>query len=72
MKISVADKIRGILKEKDMTIKELSILIGRSNQNMANKLKRDNFSINELIEIAEALNCELDVRFTRNEPKKTD
>lgn len=49
-----------------MTIKELCTLIGRSNQNMANKLKRDNFSINELIEIAEALDCNLDVNFSKN------
>ncbi len=46
--------------------------IGRTNQNMANKLKRDNFSMNELIEIAEALDSTLDVTFNRNKPKKMD
>jgi len=41
MKLSMSMKIRELLKEKNMTIKELSILIGRSHHNMANKLKRD-------------------------------
>lgn len=72
MKLSVSEKIREILKEKNMTIKELSTHIGRSNQNMANKLKRDNFSMNELIEIAEALDCTLDIKFNRNKLKKMD
>ncbi len=72
MKLSMSIKIREILKEKNMTIKELSTKIGRTNQNMANKLKRDNFSMNELIEIAEALDSTLDVTFNRNKPKKMD
>jgi len=67
MKLSMSIKIRELLKEKNMTIKELSTLIGRSNQKMANKLKRDNFSMNELIEIAEALDCTLDVNFIDKE-----
>ena len=65
MKLSMSMKIRELLKEKNMTIKELSTLIGRSNQNMANKLKRDNFSMNELIEIAEALDCTLSISFEK-------
>jgi len=70
MKLSMSIKIRELLKEKNMTIKELSTRIGRTNQNMANKLKRDNFSMNELIEIAEALDCTLNVNFIINETTK--
>lgn len=55
-----------------MTIKELSTKVGRTNQNMANKLKRDNFSVNELIEIATALEYTLDINFIQNDPKKMD
>jgi len=72
MTLSMSAKIREILKDRNMTIKELSTRIGRTNQNMANKLKRDNFSINELLEIAEALDCTLDVKFIMNDTKKTD
>ncbi len=70
MKLSMAEEIRKLLKEKNMTIKKLSVKIGRSNQNMANKLKRDNFSMNELIEIADALDCDLDVSFISKNTKK--
>lgn len=72
MKLSMSKKIRELLKDENVTIKELSTKIGRTNQNMANKLKRDNFSINELLEIAEALDCTLDVKFIMNDTKKTD
>lgn len=72
MKISMSLKIRELLKAKNITIKELSTRIGRSNQNMANKLRRDNFSINELIEIAEAIDCQLDCNFIPNENKETN
>lgn len=72
MKLSMSKKIRELLRDKNMTIKELSTKIGRTNQNMANKLKRDNFSVNELIEIATALECTLDINFIQNDPKKMD
>ena len=72
MKLSMSKKIRELLKDENMTIKELSTKIGRTNQNMANKLKRDNFSVNELIEISDALECTLDINFIQKNPKKMD
>lgn len=70
--IKYGRKIRELLKERNMTIKELNTKIGRTNQNMANKLKRDNLSMNDLIEIAEALDCTLDVNFITIKPNKMD
>lgn len=52
MKISMPEKIIETLKERYMTMESLCNLLGKSKQNMANKMKRDNFSINELFEIA--------------------
>lgn len=46
-----------------MTIVELSKRLGTTNQNMANKLKRDNFSMKELEVIAEALDCKFEGYF---------
>ena len=34
---------------------------------MTNKFKRNDFSVKELIEIAQALNCRLDIAFIDNE-----
>ncbi|HEY9060310.1 MAG TPA: transcriptional regulator [Pseudobacteroides sp.] len=36
---------------------ELATLIGTTNQNLSNKLTRDNFSEKELKQIAEVLGC---------------
>ncbi|GAU79577.1 helix-turn-helix transcriptional regulator [Fusibacter sp. 3D3] len=63
MKLTMGEKLRIILKRKNVTIIELSKRLGTTNQNMANKLKRDNFSIEELEAIAEALDCEFEGYF---------
>ena len=56
----MGEKIRILLKRKNVTIIELSKRLGTTNQNMANKFKRDNFSVNELEAIAKALDCEFE------------
>lgn len=42
--MGMAKKIRTILLERDMTIKELAKKIGTNGNNLSNKLSRDNFS----------------------------
>ncbi len=71
MEFSMAEEIRQLLKRKGITIKELSRRLGKSNQNMANKLKRDNFSMNELIEIAKVTDCTFQVAFIDKTPKSS-
>jgi len=56
----MGEKIRILLKRKNVTIVELSNRLKTTNQNMANKFKRDNFSVNELEAIAKALDCEFE------------
>ncbi|GKX31405.1 hypothetical protein SH1V18_38850 [Vallitalea longa] len=70
MKLTMGEKIRILLKRKNVTIVELSRRIGTSNQNLANKLKRDNFSTNELEQIAKALDCEFEGCFVERDGKK--
>lgn len=57
-------KIKTILLERNMTIKELAGKIGITGNNLSNKLSLDNFSEKELHDIANALNCEYDGIFT--------
>ena len=57
MSLSMGEKIRILLKRKKMTITELATVLGTSNQNLSNKLSRDNFSEQELQEIAKACSC---------------
>ena len=54
---TMGEKIRLLLKRRDLTLAELAEITGQSRQNLSNKLNRDNFSEKEMIEIAEALNC---------------
>ncbi|WP_010249435.1 helix-turn-helix transcriptional regulator [Acetivibrio cellulolyticus] len=57
MPFTMGEKIRILAKRKKVTISELATLIGTTNQNLSNKLTRDNFSEKELKQIAEALGC---------------
>lgn len=57
-------KIRTILLERNMTIKELSDKLGYKGANFYNKLKKDNLTEKELHRIADALDCDYDGTFT--------
>ena len=68
--MGMALKIRILLLEKKMTIKELSEKLGLNGSNLSNKLTRDNFSEKELQEIAEALDCDYEATFTMRDTGK--
>ncbi len=64
MHMDMTEYIRILLvKRGNMTETELAKRIGTSPQNIHNKFKRNNFTMKDLHEIAEALDCDLDVRF---------
>ncbi|MFZ5640978.1 MAG: helix-turn-helix transcriptional regulator [Bacillota bacterium] len=63
MDLTMGEKIRILIKRKKVTISELATLIGTSNQNLSNKLSRDNFSEQELHQIAEVLGCKFEGYF---------
>lgn len=69
--MSMAIKIKTVLWERKMTIKELAEKIGTNGNNLSNKLSRDNFSEKELKEIAEVLDCDYDGIFTMRDTGKT-
>ena len=65
--MSVVTVIKAILDEKHITKTELAERIGITKQNMSNKIKRDNFSALELVEIADALGVQLILKDGKNE-----
>ena len=67
MSISMGEKIKIVLKRRNITVTELAEKIGTSRQNLTNKFKRDNFSENEIQQIAQALNCTFEGTLTLNE-----
>ncbi len=62
--MSMATKIKTILLERHMTIKELSLKMGYSDTYLYNKLNRDRLTEADCKEIADALNCDYDGIFT--------
>ncbi|HFL2558337.1 TPA: helix-turn-helix transcriptional regulator [Clostridioides difficile] len=70
MSISFGEKIKIILKRKNMTIGELAEKTGQTRQNLSNKFSRDNFSEKEIREFAEILECEFDFYFIMNDTEE--
>lgn len=66
--MALSEKIRIILvKRGNISEAELARRMGISPQNLHNKMKRDNFTENDLAEIARALNCTYTATFTFND-----
>lgn len=58
MALTMGEKIKVVLKRRNMSITELAKNLGTSRQNLTNKFARDNFSEKEINDIARILNCE--------------
>lgn len=68
--MAMAEKVRILLVKRKITVTDLAKRLGMSQSNLSNKLSRDNFNEKELQEIAEALNCDLDIGFTLRDTGK--
>ena len=64
MEITVTEKIKLILSRRGMTIGDLAAATGQSRQNLSNKMRRDNYTMRELRQLADAMQCDVDVVFT--------
>jgi DNA-binding Xre family transcriptional regulator len=60
--------IKQLLIERDMNIKELAEKFEVSHQSMRNKLYRDTFTFEEMLRIADLLECDIEV-ITRDTKK---
>lgn len=63
----MSEKIRLVLAKRNKSKAWLAKQLNCSTSNLYNKLKRDNFSEKELIEIAEALDCTYQAYFSLND-----
>lgn len=64
-----AKVIKQILIERDMTIKQLADALEIEHQSMRNKLYRDHFTYEEVVKIADILNCDVKI-ITRDSGKE--
>ncbi|TKI53332.1 helix-turn-helix transcriptional regulator [Lysinibacillus mangiferihumi] len=66
----MAEQIKILLIKKGLTITDLAKKIGTSTQNLSNKLKRNDFKMSELKEIAEALEVKFEIYFEMEDGTK--
>lgn len=64
MQITVAEKLRLIMKRQNMMMGDLAEATGQTRQNLSNKMSRGNFSEKDIISLAEALGCKVEIKFT--------
>lgn len=60
----MSEKIKIVLVKRKKSVTDLAKALNTSSQNLSNKLRNDNFREEELREIADILNCDLDIGFT--------
>lgn len=65
--MDVAKNIRIMLVEENLKIIDLADRLNTSQQNISAKLKRNNFSVKEMEQIAEVLGYNLEITFTKKE-----
>ncbi len=62
--MGMSEKIKIVLVKRKKSVTDLAKALNTSSQNLSNKLRNDNFREEELREIADILNCDLDIGFT--------
>lgn len=63
MTLTVAEKIRLIMKRKGMTMGELAEATGQTRQNLSNKMARGNFTEKDIQGLSLALGCTAEILF---------
>lgn len=66
----MTEKIKILLVKKGISAAKLAEMLNVSPQNLYNKFKRDNFSENELLEIAAVLDVEFEANFIMKSGEK--
>ena len=64
MTMTTAEKIRVLAKRTEKSMGDLAEATGQSRQNLSNKLSRDNLSEKDIIALAEAMGCTVNIVFT--------
>ena len=64
MNMSAAEKIRIIAKRTNKSMGELAEATGQTRQNRSNKFSRENFSEKEIVALAAAMGCTVEIKFT--------
>ncbi len=61
--LTTPEKIRLIAKRLDKSMGDLAEATGQTRQNLSNKMSRNNLSEKEILALAKAMGCTVEVRF---------
>lgn len=61
--MTTVEKIKTIMNRRNMNITSLADETEQTRQNLTNKFKRNNLNENEIRNIADALNCDIEINF---------
>lgn len=61
--MDIAEKIRILAIKNKITVQQIAERSGQSSANLYNKLSRNDFKISELLRIADAVGCTVEVNF---------
>ena len=70
MGLSVAEKIRLIMKRQKITMGDLAEASGQTRQNLSNKMARGNFTEKDITELAAALGCTVEIRLSHRTARR--
>ena len=70
MTLTMGEKLKILLGRKGMSIQDLAEKLGQSRQNLSTKIKKDNFSEQDLHKIANALDVKYEGFFFLNDDEK--
>lgn len=63
MELTVAEKVRLIMKRQQITMGDLASRSGQTRQNLSNKMTRGNFTEKDIATLAAALGCGCKITF---------
>ena len=65
--MTISEKIRLLARRRGLTLSALASATEQTVQNLNNKMRRDNFTVKQIIEIGEVLGCDVEITFTDRE-----
>ncbi|MCF2641870.1 MAG: helix-turn-helix transcriptional regulator [Lachnospiraceae bacterium] len=68
--MTISEQIKVLCVRSNISVAELARRIGTTPQNLGGKMKRESFTIAELEDIAEAVNCSFERKFVLENGEK--
>lgn len=66
VKLSITEMIRVLAKRKGVPVGYIAECMGHTRQNLCNKMRKNEFKVTELEQIASAVGCHLELHFVDN------